>query len=336
MFTFPKELITQKYYKLLNINEQSTIAEANKSLKDLYHEYHQTQFNLDILYRQIQELSISYEIINDPIKKKLYDNYGDYVFEKIIDPEHFDNNLLNHLFQSSENSYEPLFIELSLEKMHSGTDLTIKYQSKDLSKKIFNLELVIPKRSKSNDLISVIVEKEKINIFLKQKKDSPFVSFGYNLLHFDDILFYDILLNNTYTFSNLYGNKLSFEMSQIKLWTPVKFDNHGLSSNNSKHRYSLFLLLNITNPNTYNYNNRILIQLLKSSEYQLTQIDIIGLLKILLKDDQSQKTSPQTLKETNVRLKNAMSLIEKEDISQQKCLCQRLIFTILNNYLIKK
>ena len=174
MFTFPESLITQKYYKLLNINAQTPLTEANKSLKKLYHEYHQTQFNLDILYRQIQDLSICYDIINDQDKKELYDKYGDFMFDNIIDPQHYDNNLLNHLFQSLESNHEPLFIEISLEKMNYGTEISIKYQSKDFSRKIINLEVVIPKKSKSNDMIQVIIEKEKINIFLKQKKIPDF------------------------------------------------------------------------------------------------------------------------------------------------------------------
>ena len=335
MFTFPKELITQKYYKLLNINDQTPLFQANESLKRLYHEYHQTQFNLDILYRQIQELSICYDIINDSEKKKIYDTYGDYLFEKIIDPDHFDNNLLNHLFQSSENNNEPLFIEVPLEKMNSGTEITIKYQSRDFSRRIINLELVIPKRSKSNDLISISLGKEKINIFLKQKKDSRFLSFGYNLLHLEDISFYDILLNNTFTFSNLYGTRLYFEMSKIKLWTLKRIDNQGLFSNNSKHSHSLFLLFNIVNPNIQNYNSRTLIHLLKSTEYQLTEIDIIRILNILLKSDQSEKITPQSQKEANLSVKKIMSLIENEDINNQNRVCQRLLFTILNN-LIKK
>lgn len=336
MFTFPKELITQKYYKLLNINDQTPLSESIKSLKELYHEYHQTQFNLDILYQQIKDLSICYEIINEQDKKKLYDTYGDYIFDKIIDPEHYDNNLLNHLFQSSENNHDPFFIEIPLEKMNSGTEVIIKYQSKDYSRKIINLEVVIPKRSKSNDLISVTNGKEKINIFLKQKKDSRFVSFGYNLLHFTDISFYDILLNNTFTFYNLYGNKLSFEMSKIKLWTLKKFDNQGLFSNDSKYRHSLFILLNIINPDTHNYDKRTLLRIFNSSEYQITEIDIIGLLNILLKDDKPEKITLQSQKDTDNIIKKVMTVIEKETNTNQKYLCQRLLFTMLSNYLIKK
>ena len=70
-------------------------------------------------------------------------------------------------------------------------------------------------------------------------------------------------------------------MSQIKLWTLKKFDNQGLSSNDSKHRYNLFLLLNIKNPDSYNSNNRTLLELLNSPKYELSEIDIIRLLKIL-------------------------------------------------------
>lgn len=331
MFTFPRELITQKYYKTLNINDKTPLSEANKSLRKLYHEYHQTQFNLDILYQQIRELSICYDIINDPEKKKIYDTYGDYIIEKIVDPEHFDNNFLNHTFRGSDHG-EPFSIELSLEKMNTGDEVTVKYQFRELSKKTIDLEVKIPKKSKSNDLISVTLGKEKINIFLKQKKDSRFLSFGYNLLYTSEISLYDILLGNTFTFSNLYGNKLSFEMSKTKLWTLKKFDNQGLSSNNPNNKHSLFLFLNIINPDTQKYNSRTLLHLLKSPEYFLTELDIINLINIIFKNDvQSEKINPLVQKKTKIGVQKIMELINKESNTNQYNLCQRLLFTIINN-----
>ena len=50
MFSFPTQLVSHKYYQLLDINSKSTTKDIFEAIKKLYHEYHKTQFNIDILF----------------------------------------------------------------------------------------------------------------------------------------------------------------------------------------------------------------------------------------------------------------------------------------------
>ena len=103
--------------------------------------------------------------------------------------------------------------------MNSGTNLSIKYQLKSFSKKVVNMDIEIPKRSKNNDSITVDKGKNKVNIFLKQKRNSQFLTFGHNLLSLVNVSIYDILLRKDYIFHNFYGNKLTIKLADLRPWT---------------------------------------------------------------------------------------------------------------------
>lgn len=336
MSTLPKELITHKYYQLLNITPETPFSEAFDSIKKLYHEYHRTQFNIDLLYQQIISLTICYTIITDPDKHQLYNQYGDYLFDKVLNTKHFDNKLLNHIFQNPEKNQEPFFIELPLEKMNSGTNLSIKYQSKCFSKKIINLDIDIPKRSKNYDILTITDQKNKINIFLKQKKNSHFFTFGHNLLSIVDVSIYDILLQKVYIFHNFYGNKISIKLDNLHPWTINEYTNQGLFSETLKKRNSLFILFNIKYPQMIDYKSKLLLKLLEPTNYQIQRIDIVNILETLFEDKHPGKITPQIQQESNTIVTDFITNLKekKYDTNDENHIYKKMLYTILNNNFI--
>ena len=333
MSRFPKELITHKYYQLLNITPETPFLEAFESIKNLYHEYHRTQFNIDLLYQQIISLTICYTIISDPDKRLLYNQYGDYLFDKIINNEHFDNKLLNYIFQNPEKNQEPFFIELPLEKMNSGTKLSIKYQSKCFSKKIINLEIDIPKRSKNYDILTITDQRNKIDIFLKQKKNSHFFVFGHNLLSIVDVSIYDTLLQKDYFFNNFYGNKITINLGNLCPWTINEYTNQGLFSETLKKRSSLFILFNIIYPQKLDYQSELLLKLLGPQSYQIKKIDIISILETIFKEQEPGKITPQIQQESTSIITDFITNLKKKKYSStdENHIYKKMIYTILNN-----
>lgn len=337
MFTFPKELITHKYYQLLNITSDTPFSESFESIKKLYHEYHRTQFNIDLLYQQIITLTICYTIISDPDKHQLYNQYGDYLFDKIINNEHFDNKLLNYIFQNPEKSQEPFFIEIPLEKMNSGTNLSIKYQLKSFSKKVVNMDIEIPKRSKNNDSITVDKGKNKVNIFLKQKRNSQFLTFGHNLLSLVNVSIYDILLRKDYIFHNFYGNKLTIKLADLRPWTINEYTNQGLFSNNNKRRASLFILFNIKYPQRIDYQSELLLKLLRQQDYQIKKIDIVSILETIFREQEPRKITPLIQQESTTIITDFIATLKKKyKTADENHIYKKMIYTILNNNYIKK
>lgn len=336
MFSFPTELVSHKYYELLNIDSNSCVFEAFKRIRALYHEYHQTQFNIDILYKQILCLSIIYEILNDPKKRNLYNTYGDYLFDKLINTSHYNNNLLNYIFQSSEHNQEPLFIELPIDKMNSGTKLTVQYQEDNNNKKIVELEVVIPKRSKNNDLLVFNHGKKKISIFLKQKNTDNFFVFGNSLLYLDNVSFYDILLKKKYTLTNFYGNKLSIDLAGLQPWSILIYENQGLFSNSSKQREPMFVILNITQPTSFNYQTKLILETLHSQTFQPKETDIVCLVEYLFTNRNYEKLTPQLQTESTNLVNSFLNTINEEKRDNKYIIYKKLLFSILKeNYLNK-
>lgn len=335
MFSFPTQLVSHKYYQLLDINSKSTTKDIFEAIKKLYHEYHKTQFNIDILFQQILSLSICYDILNDPGKKDLYDTYGDYLFDKLITPEHYNNKLINYIFQNSNEYEEPLFIELPLEKLNSGDVIPIEYQIDNYSKKSIELDIIVPKRSKNNDLITTYYGKTKISIFLKQQQDSRFFVFGNNLLSKVKISMYDILLHRKQVFSNFYGNKININLDDIHPWSILKYENHGLFSNIPKTKNNLFIVFNILGPEVIDYHTRLYLELLEKKEYPKKDVDYISLIELLFKNFKEEKITPKFQQETTLMVQNILISLKKDTINNKHIIYKKLIFYILKDLICK-
>lgn len=222
MFSLPSKLITYYYYDLLHIKKDTSHNICLEKLRHMYLNYHKTELDLDNLYNKLLDLSIVFNLLNDNSLKMMYDTYGDYILNKLIVREHFNNKILN-LHMKKECIH---YIHLEINDLQSGTKI---YKE--------GIEINIPKNSKVNDIISIKKNEKDIHFVLQLS--TKFIVCGYNLLTIVPISMYDILLNTTYEFVNIYDKKINISLNSIQYLEFFSVNNSGMMKNNT-HQYIYF------------------------------------------------------------------------------------------------
>lgn len=94
------------FYKILNVDKNSTDEEIKKSYRALSYKYHPDRNNNEDAGKKMKEINEAYETLKDPRKKQLYDLGSENTFDEII-----GNIFKGHKFKRTSNPIEDLFNE---------------------------------------------------------------------------------------------------------------------------------------------------------------------------------------------------------------------------------
>lgn len=96
------------FYKILNVDKNSTDEEIKKSYRALSYKYHPDRNNNEDAGKKMKEINEAYETLKDPRKKQLYDlgSSSENPFDEII-----GNIFKGHKFKRTSNPIEDLFNE---------------------------------------------------------------------------------------------------------------------------------------------------------------------------------------------------------------------------------
>lgn len=141
----------EEYYQILNINKNSTETEIKKSYRKLAMKYHpdKNQGNKDA-ENQFKKISEAYEVISDPEKRKIYDNYGKEGLDmnnmgggpNINPMDIFQNFFGGSSFNTApQKSMEPIVKEVyfSLQELYTGTEKKIEIEKEIIVDKKGNI-----------------------------------------------------------------------------------------------------------------------------------------------------------------------------------------------------
>tara|TARA_B100001287_G_C22664124_1_gene521997 strand:- start:38 stop:1075 length:1038 start_codon:yes stop_codon:yes gene_type:complete len=170
-------------YSILNVSKEATIPDMKKSYKKLAFKYHPDKNKEEGSQEIFAELSEAYEILTNPEKKKIYDNFGYEAvtdkFEGAISPIDLFQSLFNvdftnpamagNIFMFSDLSSGPFppglnikqtmkySLNLTLKELYHGTkkEFTIHHKDKDNKMKKTNYIINIKKGSRNGDNIVV-------------------------------------------------------------------------------------------------------------------------------------------------------------------------------------
>lgn len=94
--------INTDYYKILEINKQSSLEEIKKAYKKLAIKYHPDKGGNPEQFKKISE---AYQVLSDPEKRKIYDNsnYNTNLFDNLNSHNKFTdaNELFNFVFNTN-------------------------------------------------------------------------------------------------------------------------------------------------------------------------------------------------------------------------------------------
>ena len=96
--------MSSKYYDILGINKNASDEEIRKSYKKLAVKWHpdKNPDNKEESEKKFKEISEAYQVLSDPQKKEIYDNYGE-------DGLKNDGNMGGNQFNSPDDIFKMFF-----------------------------------------------------------------------------------------------------------------------------------------------------------------------------------------------------------------------------------
>ena len=147
--------IEKDYYSILELPRncsQEDIAEAYRHLSLQYHPKIATQENSAISEYHFQELSESYEVLSDPIKKRIYDIYGSEGLKNGIIDKH--GNIKggykymgngHEIFEKFMGTANPFALKTDVTKVQMSKETSAAFEKsfgEKKKKKVFYLPLI--------------------------------------------------------------------------------------------------------------------------------------------------------------------------------------------------
>ena len=120
-------MVSDDYYRILNVDKNATYEELKKAYKKLAMKWHPDKNCQDpgqkeraeAIFKQISE---AYEVLSDPTKRQMYDKYGQYYYPSDSDEESGDFDDAD--YGNCQNEKKAWVVEsklsCTLEELYSG------------------------------------------------------------------------------------------------------------------------------------------------------------------------------------------------------------------------
>jgi hypothetical protein len=343
MFQIPSDLISHSYYKIVNLTKKNSVSEFLESIKIHYFNYYESNLNYETLYEHILNLSILYFIITSQNCKYYYDLYGDYLFNKLINKKHFNNELLNLLFNKNID-YDIINLNVTQEQLISGYNKIIilnkdSNDPKDLlyflvDKYAINqkININIPKNSKHYDIITI---NNNIKIILNLISNNTFIIVGYNIFYDFKINIKNIFIEKQVSFLNYFGKNILLNINDININSIHIIKNEGFRDNlNNKNNFYYIIsvkyelpvedILKIESKNNLEKEKEIDIDIFNPAlntiiklvidNKKLNYNEIIQILNLLNSNDLKEELLIETIKKIENEIINIENEIIHKDI----------------------
>lgn len=122
------------YYDILEISKSANETEIKKSYKKLASKWHPDKNlnNIEESTEKFKKISEAYNVLIDPVKRQIYDNYGEnfenHYNEEELNPFDIFNDYQENNFMKSQMKF--ISIKIKLENIFKGIDKKIKIKSK--------------------------------------------------------------------------------------------------------------------------------------------------------------------------------------------------------------
>ncbi|XP_067136171.1 dnaJ homolog subfamily B member 9-like [Centruroides vittatus] len=106
-------IMENNYYNILGLSSDASEKEIRKAYRELAKIYHPDRNTEKDAEEKFREIVQAYEVLSDPVKKKVYDKYGDenhpHIKESPINFDEFFSAFNKHFQFPKENSYNKFF-----------------------------------------------------------------------------------------------------------------------------------------------------------------------------------------------------------------------------------
>lgn len=127
--------VDEEYYKILQVSTSASPEEIKKAYKKLAMKYHPDKSSEPDAEQKFKELSTAYEVLSDPERKRMYDQFGknapDQPHSHSFNPADLFGNIFGGFNQrpQQQNSLPMIHItiDLNLQEIYNGVEKNITY-----------------------------------------------------------------------------------------------------------------------------------------------------------------------------------------------------------------